>query len=385
MSAAGVAAVLLAAGASRRLGTPKQLLLDETGTPLVVRAARQLLNAGCAPVVVVTGALADRVAELVGELGVRVVFNAAYEDGMGRSIARGVEAVSQDASAGEIAGVLIAACDMPTVDTDHLRALIKTSANGANRTCSEYVSLESPVGAPMMRGIPAVLPRADWPWLLALTGDRGAKPLLVQSGTLSVRLFRGMFDVDTPADVDAWRASTPSSPTIVPLTMSSMIAQSALADLEHEFANTRRMLELVPEAHLDFSPHAKSWKLGKLANHITDFPWWGSTTLQTTGIDFADPFPPPPPQPTTAAGFVKQFDERHAVFRAELAKATDEQMMETWTVKNAGAVIMAMPRVGILRGMVISHMIHHRAQLSIYFRMVGVPLPGLYGPSADEQ
>lgn len=165
----------------------------------------------------------------------------------------------------------------------------------------------------------------------------------------------------------------------------SMIAQSALADLAHEMANTRRMLALIPADKLDFTPHAKSWPLGKLANHITDFPWWGSVTLETSVLDFAVPFPPQPPMPTDAAGFVKQFDDRLALFNEALTKATDAQMMETWTMKNGDQVIMAMPRVAVLRGMVISHMIHHRAQLSIYFRMVGVPLPGLYGPSADEQ
>ncbi len=165
----------------------------------------------------------------------------------------------------------------------------------------------------------------------------------------------------------------------------SAIATSALADLDHEVSQTRRMLERVPADHLDFSPHLKSWPLGKLANHLTDFPMWGSITLQTPELDFATPFPPGPPMPTTAAGFVAQFDERMTTFRAALAKATDAQMMETWTMRNGEQVLMSMPRVGVLRSMVINHMIHHRAQLTLYFRLLDVPVPGLYGPSADEQ
>ncbi|MBL0169881.1 MAG: hypothetical protein IPP90_03980 [Gemmatimonadaceae bacterium] len=111
---------------------------------------------------------------------------------------------------------------------------------------------------------------------------------------------------------------------------------------------------------------------------------WGVITLKQDVLDFAVPFPPGPPVPTTAAGFVAQFDERMAGFTAALAEATDAQMMETWTMKNGDEVLMAMPRIAVLRGMVVNHMIHHRAQLTIYYRLVGVPVPGLYGPSADE-
>ncbi len=205
MAASRVAAVLLAAGASRRLGTPKQLLLDEQGVPLVARSARQLIDAGCSPIVVVTGADASGVEIAVNGLPVTLVHNSAWEDGMGRSIACGVEYLARDQSSVDALAVLIAACDMPTVDTAHLHALIGQSANGTTRTCSRYVSPGGAVGAPMMRGIPAILPRADWPWLMVLDGDRGAKPLLMEAGTLSVPLREGVFDLDTPADVAGWR------------------------------------------------------------------------------------------------------------------------------------------------------------------------------------
>ena len=158
----------------------------------------------------------------------------------------------------------------------------------------------------------------------------------------------------------------------------------ALADLEHEMANTRKMLARVPEAHLAFTPHEKSWTLGKLANHLTDFPLWGAVTITTSELDFAQPMPPHD-VPTTAAGFVAVFDERLASFRTALSTVTDEQLMEIWTLRMGAHVIMAEPKLAVLRSTVISHMIHHRAQLSIYYRLVGVSVPGLYGPSADEQ
>jgi CTP:molybdopterin cytidylyltransferase MocA/uncharacterized damage-inducible protein DinB len=380
--------------------------MESDGVPRVRRVATQLLEAGCAPVLVVTGAYAAEVGEALQGVPVTLVHNEAHADGMGGSIACGVLALERRVSAREAAGgaadtpltdaamarisaALIAACDMPTADSVHQLALLAKSENGTIRVGSSYMARNSIDGGSMTIGIPAVFPRADWPLLCALSGDRGAKALLAGSDTLSVPLFRGMFDLDTPDDVAAWRADTSPSPqlTSLPSTKPTMsaIAQSGLADLEHEVANTRKMLERVPADHLDYTPHTKSWPLGKLANHLCDFPWWGEVTLTTSGLNFAEPMPPRPPQPTDAAGFLAQFDERMTKFRTALAAATDAQMMETWTMTNGDAVLMAMPKIAVLRGMVISHMIHHRAQLTLYFRMLDIPVPGLYGPSADEQ
>ncbi len=376
-----VAGVLLAAGGSRRLGSPKQLL-KTNGVTLVERAARQLLDAGCCPVLVVVGANAADVRDAVATLPVECVENWHWERGMGTSIALAVTQLHAVRFA-SVQAVLIATCDMPAVTVAHLAALDSVSAHGVLRVASAY---PGPDGA-TVRGIPAVLPRADWTALRALDGDHGARDLLRQPETLTVSLRKGNFDLDTPADVAAWRATEAVSPQhSIPLSAPPpmSLAQTALADLDHEMANTRKMLERLPEAHLDFTPHEKSWTLGKLASHLNDFPMWGAVTITTSELDFAQPMPPFT-APTTAAGFVAVFDERLDGFRKALETVTDEQLMEIWTLRMGAHVIMAQPKLAVLRTTVISHMIHHRAQLSIYYRLLGVSVPGLYGPSADEQ
>jgi len=380
-----VAGVLLAAGGSRRLGSPKQLL-KTNGVTLVERAARQLMDAGCSPVLVVLGSHAAEVRDAVSMLPVECVENALWARGMGTSIALAVERLNTVRFA-PVQSVLIITCDMPSVTLEHLTALMSTSDSSSvhygMRVASAY---PGPDGA-TVRGIPAVLPRADWPSLALLDGDQGARGLLRQRDTLTVFLRNGNFDLDTPADVAAWRANEGASPqhSIPPSAPPPMsLVHTALADLEHEMANTRKMLERIPEAHLDFTPHEKSWPLGKLANHLLDFGMWGTVTLTTSELDFAQPMPPFT-APTTAAGFVAVFDERLDGFRKALAAVTDEQLMETWTLRMGPQVLMAQPKLAMLRGMVISHMIHHRAQLTLYYRLLGVSVPGLYGPSADEQ
>jgi uncharacterized damage-inducible protein DinB len=169
--------------------------------------------------------------------------------------------------------------------------------------------------------------------------------------------------------------------------MSNMISQSMLPEFDMEMANTRKVLERVPEAQGAFAPHPKSMSLSRLAGHVAEMPLWAVMTLGHDELDM---------RPNGVAAFkayeltstaeaIAYFEENLRQARALLAAATDETMMRTWSLKDNGAMILAMPKVAVIRGFVMNHMIHHRAQLGVYLRMNNVPIPGLYGPSADEQ
>ena len=161
------------------------------------------------------------------------------------------------------------------------------------------------------------------------------------------------------------------------------IAQSLLPEFDYEMANTRKTLERVPENKLDFKPDPKSMPLGRLAGHIAEMVNWGAVTLQTESLNLdGGDF-----QPFTAASraqLLAEFDKNVLAARRELEKATDAQLMQNWSLIFGGKPMLSMPRVGVIRSMVMNHIIHHRAQLTVYYRMNGVPVPALYGPSADE-
>ncbi|MES2523358.1 MAG: nucleotidyltransferase family protein [Gemmatimonadota bacterium] len=203
-----VGALVLAAGASERLGTPKQLLLGRDGRPLVSGVVHALREAGCEPIAVVVGAHAEDVTHALIEdaAAVFLVAHRGWSEGMGSSIRAGIATISTHGLMADIDAVLIAACDMPTADGAHFRALrgAAASTNGHMRVASAYTAQD---GVTVTRGIPAVFPRADWPELLGLAGDRGAKALLERPDTVTVPLVDGSFDLDTPEDVAAWRAS----------------------------------------------------------------------------------------------------------------------------------------------------------------------------------
>ena len=157
---------------------------------------------------------------------------------------------------------------------------------------------------------------------------------------------------------------------------------NALPDLESEIANTRKTLERVPQDKLGWKPNEKSGTMGWMAAHIATLPQWGSMTLTTPELVLDGMQPPPPPE--TKEAILALFDKNVTDFRNALNKATDEELGHVWTCTWNGQIIIQAPRFIVLRGMVMNHLIHHRAQLTMYFRMCGVPVPSLYGPSADE-
>jgi uncharacterized damage-inducible protein DinB len=161
------------------------------------------------------------------------------------------------------------------------------------------------------------------------------------------------------------------------------IAQALLPEFDHEMANTRKTLERIPENKLDFKPDPKSMSLGRLAGHIAEMPGWGGMTLTTESFDI-DPAKFTGLTATSRAQVLAEFDKNIAATRAALAGASDQSLMAPWSLSMKGSPMFTMPRIGVIRSMVMNHVIHHRAQLTVYLRLAGVPVPALYGPSADE-
>jgi len=164
------------------------------------------------------------------------------------------------------------------------------------------------------------------------------------------------------------------------------IAQSLLPEFDHEMGQTRRMLERIPEDQLNFKPDPRSMTLARLAGHLGEMPLWALTTLDRTELDVT---PSESSQfealvATSRQQLLAAFDKNVAGARAAVAAASDQDLLTPWSLISSGKVRFTMPRVAVLRGMVMNHMVHHRGQLTVYFRLTGIPVPALYGPSADE-
>jgi uncharacterized damage-inducible protein DinB len=163
------------------------------------------------------------------------------------------------------------------------------------------------------------------------------------------------------------------------------ISQSLLPEFDQETANTRKTLERVPGDKLDYKPHEKSMTMGRLAQHISEMPGWGATTLSSEEFDISpDGSQYQPPPVGTPAEILAAFDKGVAALRSALAATPDDVLMKPWSLKMAGKTMFTMPRVAVIRGMIMNHIIHHRAQLGVYLRMNNIPVPAIYGPSADE-
>ncbi len=160
------------------------------------------------------------------------------------------------------------------------------------------------------------------------------------------------------------------------------LAAQLLPEFDQEMSNTRRALERVPWERSDFRPHERSFTLGSLANHIAELPGWLVTIHETEELDVSGYSAPAAPDSTEA--LLHRFDERVARAREVLGNASDERLLAPWSFRSGQHLLFTLPRVVVLRFLVFSHLIHHRGQLTVYFRLLGVPVPALYGPSGDE-
>jgi uncharacterized damage-inducible protein DinB len=165
------------------------------------------------------------------------------------------------------------------------------------------------------------------------------------------------------------------------------ISETLLPEFDQEMANTRKTLERVPAAKFSWKPHPKSFEFGALATHIATMTEWACVAMQSDSFDYAPPGAPPyqPPKFASTEELLAAFDKGVAQARSALAAADDSQMMAPWTLMAGGKTLMTMPRVAVIRSFVMNHTIHHRAQLGVYLRLNDIPVPAVYGPTADEQ
>jgi uncharacterized damage-inducible protein DinB len=164
------------------------------------------------------------------------------------------------------------------------------------------------------------------------------------------------------------------------------ISDTILPEFDLEMANTRKTLERVPDDKLDWTPHQKSSTMGGLATHLANIPTWAIHALTKDSIDIA-PVGEAPPRVEPArsrAELLERFDQAVADARAAIDEASNELLFQPWSLLSGGKTVMTLPRAAVLRGFVMNHTIHHRAQLGVYLRLNDIAVPSIYGPSADE-
>lgn len=161
------------------------------------------------------------------------------------------------------------------------------------------------------------------------------------------------------------------------------LGQTLAAELKHEAVSTRKMLERVPEDKFDWQPHEKSMKLGRLASHVAEISHWVNAALTQDELDFATS-DYKPETANSARDLVEIFDKTVGEAAGLLENVSDRDIMRKWRLRNGEKVFFELPKIAVIRSMVLNHLIHHRGQLSVYLRLNDVPLPSVYGPTADE-
>lgn len=161
------------------------------------------------------------------------------------------------------------------------------------------------------------------------------------------------------------------------------LAQKMLNEFDHEMANTRRVLERVPADKFQYRPHPKSAAMGGLASHVAGLPGYATTVVKTEFLDVASGGGRTK-QAQNSEELLRIFDESVRGARAALEGCSDEEITKPWSLRAGEKKIFELPRIAALRAFCLNHLIHHRAQLGVYLRLNDIPVPGMYGPSADE-
>ena len=163
------------------------------------------------------------------------------------------------------------------------------------------------------------------------------------------------------------------------------LVDTLLPEFDREMGLTRRALDRVPDGQFEWRPHPTSVTLGRLAEHLTEMPLWATTTMTQSELEASQQRPPDYQPPSTRAEVLAQFDSCLKTARAALVNKTDAEFNAPWKFKNNGKEVFTAPKAMVMRNFVLNHMIHHRGQFVVYLRMLGVPVPSIYGPSGDEQ
>lgn len=164
------------------------------------------------------------------------------------------------------------------------------------------------------------------------------------------------------------------------------MGKALLGEFEQEMGSTRKVLERIPDDKWDWKPYEKCGTVGWMAGHVATLPSWAAMVVKTDSFDYAPVGGPgyTPPPTTNQKELLAVFDASVAETKTALETVSDETLMKDWSLQAGGQNIFVMPKVACIRGMVFNHLIHHRGQLTMYLRGMGVAVPGMYGPSADE-
>jgi uncharacterized damage-inducible protein DinB len=157
-----------------------------------------------------------------------------------------------------------------------------------------------------------------------------------------------------------------------------------LMELDRESETTRKLLSRVPPDKLSWKPHAKSFSLGQLAQHLATLPQLIAGSLLPGGFDLGSGLDLSVKEPASTEAVLRTFDESVAAAKAAMAQLDDAKATAPWTLRKGSTVLMELPRIAFVRMILLNHSIHHRGQLSVYLRLLDVPLPSIYGPTADE-